>query len=102
MMTGCKAVCFSPVYVIYQAPVFDAAFSVAPVGDITLSLMLTDCSASDASFYAADNSADDSADPVVMPASELIDIGHQVHQQLINLVVRQLCNCCQHCTVSIC
>ena len=31
----------------------------------------------------------DSADPVIVPASELVDISHQLHQQLINLVVCQ-------------
>ena len=43
--------------------------------------------------HATDNSTSDFPDPVVVPASELVDVSHKLHQQLINLMVNHLYNC---------
>lgn len=55
-----------------------------PVTDV-LHCCKCDLTASDA----ASDAVNELADPVTVPVSELVDISHQLHQQLINLVVSQ-------------
>ena len=51
--------------------------------------MLHCCECESTASDTVSNSVDDCTDPMTVPASELVDISHQLHQQLTYLVVSQ-------------